>query len=264
MGGYWIWIFRLFLLETVIICDSFPYVGHGNSDVTMKTLVHADSQKNNNANEDDDFKRILNKYKAMPNYYLYTPVKRLKDSNVMSEIENRTRLLRSVRRQSENSIANILRYRILHSTLPEIGPTYINFANYGLLSNTQFPISSNQVISKSYSKRFSQALKHHRAPVSDREILNYKEREKRRRHPYLINFGIDGVMHKSRSETSYGAHSIACDPVDQNYCLNGGICVFVVPLNVKTCQCKEAFTGQRCQMWNQEYLLALLSQEIIG
>ncbi|KAH3854572.1 hypothetical protein DPMN_097115 [Dreissena polymorpha] len=211
----------------------------------------------------------------MPNGRSCTQIERIKDTNVLSDIQKRTQILRNVRRKSVKSIATILKRKILpekRATL-DSDTTHRDLSNYDLINNTQFYVSTisnigNRESSKLYSKSLSHALKNPKAPVLENDISHSKDAEKRRRRSHLLGFGINNflrnVIDNPRSEIVYGAHSKACDPVDQNYCLNGGSCIIVVPLNIKTCQCKVGFTGQRCQMWNQEYLLALLSQEIIG
>ncbi|XP_046575611.1 uncharacterized protein LOC124283664 [Haliotis rubra] len=58
-------------------------------------------------------------------------------------------------------------------------------------------------------------------------------------------------------------HVVPCVYADRYYCLNGGTCVFVGALDLKTCRCPMGYTGLRCEMIDQEYILSLLTNSIM-
>uniref|UniRef100_A0A0B7A7A2 EGF-like domain-containing protein n=1 Tax=Arion vulgaris TaxID=1028688 RepID=A0A0B7A7A2_9EUPU len=61
---------------------------------------------------------------------------------------------------------------------------------------------------------------------------------------------------------TYG-HVMPCQHKDRFYCMNGGTCVFVGALDIKTCRCPIGYTGVRCEMIDQEYILSLLTNTLI-
>lgn len=84
-----------------------------------------------------------------------------------------------------------------------------------------------------------------------------------RRSLFSDLFGLVGNK-KDTEEVVFGTHMSPCEHADRHYCFNGGTCFFLEALSIKTCWCKIGYTGLRCQMINQEYLLALLSDEFFS
>ncbi|KAK3599644.1 hypothetical protein CHS0354_029105 [Potamilus streckersoni] len=98
-----------------------------------------------------------------------------------------------------------------------------------------------------------------------RETIVVPEHRKHQRHRRSFFFGFPGDGLFEEDDFVFSAHTSPCNAEDRHYCLNEGTCVFVGALEIKTCRCKMGYTGVRCEMINQEYiLLALLSGDILG
>uniref|UniRef100_A0A0B7BBJ4 EGF-like domain-containing protein n=1 Tax=Arion vulgaris TaxID=1028688 RepID=A0A0B7BBJ4_9EUPU len=67
------------------------------------------------------------------------------------------------------------------------------------------------------------------------------------------------VMHVS---ITYG-HVMPCEHKDRFYCMNGGTCVYVGALDIRTCRCPIGYTGVRCELIDQEYILSLLTDTLM-
>lgn len=61
---------------------------------------------------------------------------------------------------------------------------------------------------------------------------------------------------------NYG-HVSPCGYHDRYYCMNGGTCVIIGDLDIKTCRCPIGFTNTRCQQIDQEYILSLLNTSLV-
>lgn len=58
----------------------------------------------------------------------------------------------------------------------------------------------------------------------------------RRRRSFFSDFGLESTFADDTTDVVFGAHTSACDHADRHYCLNGGTCVFVGALEIKTCR----------------------------
>ncbi|XP_059174182.1 uncharacterized protein LOC131954481 [Physella acuta] len=66
---------------------------------------------------------------------------------------------------------------------------------------------------------------------------------------------------RQRLFISFG-HVSPCELKDRHFCMHGGTCVFVAALDIKTCRCPLGYTGVRCAIIDQEYILSLLTNLI--
>ncbi|BFZ07066.1 hypothetical protein BsWGS_10105 [Bradybaena similaris] len=76
-------------------------------------------------------------------------------------------------------------------------------------------------------------------------------RSRKRNGPQYVHLSI-----------TYG-HVMPCEHKDRFYCMSGGTCVFVGALDIKTCRCPIGYTGVRCELIDQEYILSLLTNTLI-
>ena len=60
----------------------------------------------------------------------------------------------------------------------------------------------------------------------------------RRRRSFFsdLGYGLESAFDNDDTDVVFGAHTSPCDYVDRHYCLNGGTCVFLGALEVKTCR----------------------------
>ncbi|KAL4238946.1 Pro-neuregulin-4 [Mactra antiquata] len=188
------------------------------------------------------------------------------ESSSNSFLPKSNSVLKSIRLFTETSIVNILKNYLdkLKSSAKTIAVSSDRLINNGNTSNviqTDIPTLKNQ---KSMSKVIYnknkpatpsavgvQTLKMS-APaksVIDRWLPGLQS-YRRKRSYYGYDNGYDDFV--------YGAHTSPCDSRDIHYCLNGGTCVFVRALEMKTCRCQQMYKGLRCESINVEFLLAAL------
>lgn len=115
----------------------------------------------------------------------------------------------------------------------------------------------NKVISKVLTLLSPLAEK---SEIRRRRSNPWQHRQKRS----FFGFDLEKAFEGDTSDVIFGAHTSPCDHADRHYCLNGGTCIFLGALEIKTCRCRIGYTGLRCESINQEFLLALLSEEFFG
>lgn len=69
------------------------------------------------------------------------------------------------------------------------------------------------------------------------------------------NIMSDGVPAPLICENHPCVNLAPCERHDRFYCLNGGVCVIVVPLHARACRCPEGLRGRRCEKIDQDYIL---------
>ena len=71
------------------------------------------------------------------------------------------------------------------------------------------------------------------------DVLRRRQKYQRRRRSFSLwdyGFSLDEAFEDDTSDVVFGAHTSPCDIADRHYCLNGGTCVFVGALEIKTCR----------------------------
>ena len=67
-------------------------------------------------------------------------------------------------------------------------------------------------------------------------ILVPGHRKQRRRRSFYLDFDMFTDFPEEEPDVVFSAHTSPCDWSDRYYCLNGGTCVFVHALEIKTCR----------------------------
>ncbi|RUS89089.1 hypothetical protein EGW08_003152 [Elysia chlorotica] len=91
---------------------------------------------------------------------------------------------------------------------------------------------------------------------------SYRSRYLRMRRPYVRVPPSYMATLQELYKISFN-HVRPCYRRDRYYCMNGGNCVFVIALDIKTCRCPIGYTGVRCEFIDQEYILSLLSNSLV-
>ncbi|XP_005090820.1 uncharacterized protein LOC101848794 [Aplysia californica] len=134
----------------------------------------------------------------------------------------------------------------------------------------QFEESYNRVLNALLDATVSQSVPENfefwRNVSSILDSSIYLSRTKRRsprrrsRHPA---FKARFLQHMRRQLAINYGHVTPCEYKDRFYCMNGGTCVIIGTLDIKTCRCPIGFTNTRCQEIDQEYILSLLSNSLV-
>lgn len=272
-----------FLLITLLLafCDSFPQINDHNLRSTDKKeklmieeVISEVGEKIAGINEKENDAILLD---SPGNNELIGA----KTHGEKTVLQNKEKLFRTVRQFTENSIANMLKiYLIRRRKQHKTNMKNLNviLEEPSTIQKMQNNITADNAIAKPSATKLSDVSKKSidvkdidkikmPAPAKSKVnrwlpgLLNY-----RRRRSFLSDFGfqLESAFEGDTSEVVFGAHTSPCDYEDRHYCLNGGTCIFLGALEMKTCRCKIGYTGLRCQMINQEFLLALLSDEFFG
>ncbi|XP_045171507.1 uncharacterized protein LOC123533740 [Mercenaria mercenaria] len=271
-----------FLLITLLLanCDSFPQI----SDRNLRS-----ENKKENLMIEEILGEVGNRVAA---------IKREKNENVFEKLgngqitganlkarntlkHNLEKVFRVIRGFTEKTIANMLKYYLNNKRKHQI--TNIENSDVILGDSKSIQIMQTNLttdiavakpsvtkytgVSKKSENKFSVDTIKMPSPAEskvDRWLPGLRNFRRRRSFFSDLGIGLESAFENDETDVVFGAHTSPCDYADRHYCLNGGTCVFLGALEMKTCRCKIGYTGLRCEMINQEFLLALLSDEFFG
>lgn len=233
MGAFWQRVFTCFIIPLlVVICESFPYVKQGSFDIF--------NVQNRNTGFDDDAGKI----RAEINWIL----EKDHEMHDLDFLKNKANMLNRdlysaehsknhnvVRRRTENAISNLINTYLRNKTEAQSGhltPTGIPVGKNSNIRNYKKDIFRH-IISDSLSNANHRASKVRKNlfPSNSKRNINTSGLRRRR------SFDWDDIFSEDEGEkVIFGAHTTPCDNADRHYCMNGGTCLYVPALQLKTCR----------------------------
>jgi hypothetical protein len=243
-----------FLLISVLLAfsEGFPQIndrnlrsGNKKENLMIKEIINEVRNKAEAIEQED---------KNEDNYVLEIIGAKFKKRNTFNpKIE---KVFRTIRGFTEKTIANMLKYylknkRRYHETITDNADVILGDSktNQKMQNNfTAMPVvalakpasvTKYTGVSKKSEETFGVDTIKMPAPAKskvDRWLPGLRNYRRRRSFFSDFGFGLESAFENDDTEVVFGAHTSPCDYVDRHYCLNGGTCVFLGALEVKTCR----------------------------
>lgn len=244
-----------FLLISTLLayCGCFPQINDRNLRHTRKqdkfmiedTLVDIKKEDGTKGNENEIVFDSSGNKQVTGN--------KLRNRN--SLLKKSEKILRTVRRFTEQSIGNVLKYYLIKkrkhqkTRIDTIGVISGDITNVQMMQNSSrndISVANLPVLATKYSDINKKAIDDQSidkikmpAPAKskvDRWLPGLRNYRRRRSFLSDLGFRLESAFEDDHTDVVFGAHTSPCDYADRHYCLNGGTCVFLGALEMKTCR----------------------------
>lgn len=243
----------LLISSLLAYCDSFPQINDRNVRNTRKQDKFMIEDALAEIKKQDETKGKENEIVFDSSGNKQVTGAKLLNSN--SLLKNSEKILRTVRGFTEQSIGNMLKYYIIKkrkqqkTSIDTIGVITGENTNVQMMQNsstTDISVAKLPALATKYSDINKKATDDQSidkikmpAPAKskvDRWLPGLRNYRRRRSFLSDMGFRLESAFEDDHTDVVFGAHTSPCDYADRHYCLNGGTCVFLGALEMKTCR----------------------------